>query len=292
MSAIKGIDVSVHQGAINWDAVAKSDVKFAMLRAGYGSYEKQKDKQFEANYKGAKNAGIPIGVYHYSYATNTKEAEKEANVLLKWLKGKSFEYPVAYDIEDKVQAQLGKTMITAIAKTFCDILEKAGYYVVIYSSKSWFTSFFDDSIFKKYDIWVAQWNNNCTINRTYGMWQFTNEGKVNGIKTRVDMNYAYKNYPYIMKSYGLNGYKKTTQPIIVEKPTENKPTVIKAGAKITLKNEPLYYTSVSRKGVRNITGTYYYWDAKIIRGKIRITNSLKNVGKMGQVTGWIKAPVK
>lgn len=98
----KGIDVSKHQGKIDWHRVKNSGVDFAILRAGYGKYDNQKDERFEENYSNAKNAGIKLGAYHYSYAKSVDDAKKEAEIFLKWISGKQFEYPVAFDVEEKV----------------------------------------------------------------------------------------------------------------------------------------------------------------------------------------------
>ena len=97
----KGIDVSVWNGTIDWKKVKTAGIQFAMLRGGYGT--NGKDSKFEQNYKNAKAVGIPIGVYHYSYAKTVKAAEQEAKLCLSYIKGKQLEYPVAFDIEDGSQ---------------------------------------------------------------------------------------------------------------------------------------------------------------------------------------------
>ena len=134
MAQYKGIDVSKHNGKIDWAKVKAAGVQFAMLRAGYGRYDNQKDERFEANYKGATAAGIPVGAYHYSYATTAEQAKQEAEVFLGWIKGKTLSYPVAFDIEDKKQANLGVSLISDIIRAFCETVEAAGY-LWQYSSK-------------------------------------------------------------------------------------------------------------------------------------------------------------
>ena len=99
-SAIKGIDVSVHNGSINWNQVKAEGVQFVILRAGYGKLASQKDQRFEEYYAGAKSAGIPVGSYWYSYATGVEEAKIEAEVCISVLKGKQFEYPIYFDLEE------------------------------------------------------------------------------------------------------------------------------------------------------------------------------------------------
>lgn len=208
MAQYKGIDVSKHNGTIDWAKVKAAGVQFAMLRAGYGRYDNQKDEQFEANYKGATAAGIPVGAYHYSYATTAEQAKQEAEVFLGWIKGKNLTYPVAFDIEDKKQANLGVSVISDIIRAFCETVEAAGYYVVVYANKDWLTNRIDADCKSRYDIWLAQWTSKPTYTGSYGMWQYTSDGAVDGIAGRVDMNIAYKDYPSVIA--GMDGSSDTT----------------------------------------------------------------------------------
>ena len=208
MAQYKGIDVSKHNGTIDWNKVKAAGVQFAMLRAGYGRYDNQKDERFEANYAGATAAGIPVGAYHYSYATNAEQAKQEAEVFLGWIKGKTLTYPVAFDIEDAKQANLGVSVISDIIRAFCETVEAAGYYVVVYANKDWLTNRIDADCKSRYDIWLAQWTSQPTYTGSYGMWQYTSDGAVDGIAGRVDMNIAYKDYPSIIA--GMGGSDTTT----------------------------------------------------------------------------------
>lgn len=208
MTQYKGIDVSKHNGTIDWAKVKAAGVQFAMLRAGYGRYDNQKDEQFEANYKGATAAGIPVGAYHYSYATTAEQAKQEAEVFLGWIKGKNLTYPVAFDIENKKQANLGVSVISDIIRAFCETVEAAGYYVVVYANKDWLTNRIDADCKSRYDIWLAQWTSKPTYTGSYGMWQYTSDGAVDGIAGRVDMNIAYKDYPSVIA--GMDGSSDTT----------------------------------------------------------------------------------
>lgn len=190
--AKKGIDVSYHQGTIDWSKVKSAGIEFAILRIGYGMYDNQKDKQFENNYKNARANGIPVGVYHYSYATSVEEAKKEANLVVKWLNGRDLEYPVYFDIEDNSMAGLGKSTLNAMCRAFCEIIENAGYWAGIYSNKNWATNTISGAeLGKDYTYWIAQYNDKCTYNGPYAIWQYSSSGKVNGISGNVDMNYQY-----------------------------------------------------------------------------------------------------
>ena len=208
MAQYKGIDVSKHQGTIDWAKVKAAGVQFAMLRAGYGRYDNQKDEQFEANYKGATAAGIPVGAYHYSYATTAEQAKQEAEVFLGWIKGKNLTYPVAFDIEDKKQANLGVSVISDIIRAFCETVEAAGYYVVVYANKDWLTNRIDADCKSRYDIWLAQWTSEPTYTGSFGLWQYSSKGSVDGVSGNVDMNIAYKDYPSIIA--GMSGSSDTT----------------------------------------------------------------------------------
>ena len=213
----KGIDVSKHNGTIDWSKVSK-EVDFAILRAGYGRVASQKDVKFEYNYEQAKKYGVPIGAYHYSYATSVAEVQLEADVLLQWLKGKKFEFPIYFDIEEKRQAALPKATCTAMVNAFCKKLEAAGYWVGVYSYDSFFTSNLDTSIQTAYACWVARVENvKPTYCKKYGIWQYSWKGSVNGIAGDVDMNYCYIDYPTAVKRAGLNGYSKQTVQQTVQK---------------------------------------------------------------------------
>lgn len=205
---MKGIDVSKYQGNIDW-AKVKKDVDFAILRLGYtGTVTRQPtlDGKFKRNLAQCNKLGINVGVYYYSTATSLKQAQKEAKFVIKQLKNQKLQYPVFIDTEDKMQAKLSKNALTAIVKEFCEILEDAGYYVGIYSNKSWFAEQLNDKQLKAYDKWIAQYNKQCTYDGDFGIWQYTDKGKVDGIKGYVDINKCYKNYPFIIKKARLNGY--------------------------------------------------------------------------------------
>lgn len=227
MTAIKGIDVSRHQGTINWKKVKSDGVKFAILRAGYGREISQKDEQFENNYKGCKANGIPCGVYWYSYAMSAEEAKKEATACLATIKGKQFEYPIYFDIEERKQLELGKTACTAITKAFLETVESSGYWVGIYSSKSHLESYISEDVRKRYAVWVAHYGvNKTTYSGQFGMWQKSSEGKVDGISGNVDLNECYIDYPAEIKKAGLNGFKKTISKTETVQPKPVKPKYI------------------------------------------------------------------
>lgn len=204
--ANKGCDLSVHNGVVNF-AMLKTATDFAILRAGYGRYTSQKDAMFEANYQGCEANGIPKGAYWYSYAMTEDEARQEAQACLECIKGKRFEYPIYYDVEESKQFALGKEKLGKIIKAFLDVVEKAGYWVGLYSSASAFNSYIPDDIKTRYAIWVAHWGvSKPTYSGSYGIWQYSDTGKITGISGNVDLDYAYFDYPSEIKKHGLNGY--------------------------------------------------------------------------------------
>ena len=217
---MKGIDVSVHNGNIDWNKVKADGIDFAILRAGYGRLEKQKDEKFEANYAAAKAVGIPVGAYWYSYAMTPEEAELEADVFLKVISGKQFEFPVYYDVEEKKQFDLGKENVSAIMRAFLSKVEAAGYFTGLYGSASSLTTHTADDIKSRYTIWLAHWVQQTNYSGSYAVWQYSEKGSVNGITGSVDLDTCTKDFPTIIKSKGLNGFGKaavTPTPA----PTEN-----------------------------------------------------------------------
>jgi GH25 family lysozyme M1 (1,4-beta-N-acetylmuramidase) len=215
----KGIDVSRHQGVIDWEALSKDpDVEFVMIRAGYGKdIPKQIDSQFEANIKGATKYSIPYGVYWYSYAMSAAGAIAEAEACVSVLKQYNAKplYPVMLDIENGQsddgsdtynQKLLPKEIVTIMAKNFCNTLLNNGYYSGIYSFRNFLLDKIDPIILKSYPIWVAQWSDVNTYPYKYEMWQYSNNGTADGISGRVDLNISYIDYPKYIKESHYNGW--------------------------------------------------------------------------------------
>lgn len=194
----KGIDVSEWQGVIDWEAVkASGKVDFAILRAGIGRYANQVDKQFYRNYSECKRLGIPIGAYWYSYATSEAEAKQEAQACLEVLSGKSFEYPVYYDIEEKTTLGTGK--VDAIITAFCKSLEASKVFAGLYMSRSPLNAYVSASVRNRFALWVAEYGSKCNYSGSYGMWQYSSEGKIAGISGNVDLDECYIDYPSVIK---------------------------------------------------------------------------------------------
>lgn len=246
---MNGIDVSKHNGAIDWQKVKASGIDFAIIRAGYGKSISQKDKTFEANYAGCKANGIPCGAYWYSYAVTPAEAEAEARVFIHAIAGKQFEFPVYFDIEEKNALATGKKNVSAIIRAFCTVMEQGGYWVGVYASRAHIQSYIDDGTQKRYSLWVAEWGNALHYSGDAGIWQFSENGKVDGINGNVDLDECHVDYPTAIKSAGKNGYAKPT-----DTPAESKRTV-------------MYLPGITAADVQ----TYLAWVAEVGAGNYRDT---------------------
>ena len=209
----KGIDVSYHNGTIDWKKVKQSEVEYAIIRCGYGTNDKnQDDKKWEENVKGCIDNNIPYGVYLYSYADTVEKASSEADHAIRLLQGKKFKYPVYYDLEEEaIRKKLSKTEIANIAKTFCNKLSAKGYTVGIYANKDWFTNYLTDSCFNNWTKWVAQYNTVCNYQGKYDMWQCSSTGRVPGISGNVDLNYSYSPFENSHGSGNTNNGGTTTK---------------------------------------------------------------------------------
>ena len=213
-----GVDLSRFQQGISFDALVREGVEFVILR---GAYHLTKDIEFENFYAQAKTRNLPVGVYLYTIATTPQEARAEADFLINnVLKGKKFELPIYIDIEDERYYSRPKSNNSAVVKAFCDTLEANDYFAGVYASTYFFATYLDDSQLKAYTHWVAQWSKQLTYpdSSVVGVWQFG--GSTNQIKSpviagyTVDQNYLYRDFPSIIKSYGLNGFTREDTPVI------------------------------------------------------------------------------
>ena len=213
--AIKGIDVSEHNGNVNYEKVKKAGVEYVIIRAGYGRYKDQKDTKFDRNYSECKRLGIPCGVYWYSYAINETQARQEAKTCLEVIKGKQFEYPIYFDLEEKKQFALGKNVCSSLVKAFCSEMEKAGYFAGLYCSTYWLTNYINDDVKKSYTLWVAEYDSSCHYKGAgvVDMWQKSSTYTISGNSGKFDLDDCYRDFPTVIKKGGYNGYPK--QGVIV-----------------------------------------------------------------------------
>lgn len=191
-----GIDVSAHQGEIDWAAVAGDGVEFAFLRIGYRGYSAgalNLDGQFEANYAGAREQGIDVGVYFFSQAVSEEEAREEARQVLAWLEGKEIQCPIVYDWEHieedtaRTDSVDGET-VTACARAFCEEIRGAGYDPMIYCNGMLGYLSYDLTQLEDYPLWYAEYEDYPSYAYEVTIWQYTESGTVAGIQGKADRN--------------------------------------------------------------------------------------------------------
>lgn len=201
MATIKGIDVSKHNGNINWKKVKDDGIKFVIIRAGYGS--STVDEKFEEYIKGAIEEGIDIGIYWFSYAISEEKAKLEAVKCMEVIKPykDKITYPVFYDFEydsvsyaKKQGVSINKTKATAFAYSFLKEIEKGGYIPGLYTNIDFSNNYFFKSLQRDYDLWIAQYASRCSYRESHVMWQYSESGRVSGIDGDTDLDYCYKKY--------------------------------------------------------------------------------------------------
>ncbi|MDR0946795.1 MAG: glycoside hydrolase family 25 protein [Ruminococcus sp.] len=200
-----GVDVSSHNGDINWEAVKDDGIDFAMIRLGYRGYGDgalNLDSEFYDNIKGAQAAGLDVGVYFYTQAVSEAEALEEAEFVIQALIGYEITYPVAIDIEiteaEDVRAnEVSGEMLTSVAEIFCKRIEEAEFKPMVYANIRMAYLKLDLRRLSKYDFWYAEYTDGFTAPQfyyDYQIWQYATDGRVNGIATDVDLNIAFENY--------------------------------------------------------------------------------------------------
>lgn len=208
---LKGIDVSEHQGRIDWERV-KEHVDFVILRAGFG--KNNIDKQFVRNIKECNRLGIKVGVYWFSYAYTVEMAKQEAKYILEAITPYCVEYPIFYDLEydtlnyaKKNEVNISKRLATNMVKAFCNEIESAGYWVGNYANPDFVNNHFYQDELERYSLWLAWYGATENQAKKYGceIWQFTESGSIPGIGTNsVDINYDYKDFGKAIRDKGLN----------------------------------------------------------------------------------------
>lgn len=199
-SGTLGIDVSKYQPSINWASVKASGISYVIIRCGYRGSSTGvlvEDPYFRSHIKGAKAAGLKVGVYFFTTAVTEAEAVEEASMCAALCSGYGINYPVFIDCESSPRAGyngMAAAQRTAIIKAFCNTVKSAGYTPGVYANKTWLTSYMNASELSAYKIWLAQYNPTVTYKGRYDLWQFTSQGSVNGINGRVDMNQSYLGY--------------------------------------------------------------------------------------------------
>lgn len=194
-----GIDISRHNGNIDWNAVKASGVDYAIIRCGYRGSSTGvliQDQSFAKNIQGAVAAGLKIGIYVFSQAIDEVEAVKEASLAVACAQGYSLSYPIFIDTESSGGRadKIDKATRTAVVNAFCQTIANSGYKAGIYASKTWFEDKLNMGAIGNYRIWLAQYSKEPTYNGKYDMWQYSCKGTISGIKGNVDLNLSYMGY--------------------------------------------------------------------------------------------------
>lgn len=204
----RGIDVSEHQGAIDWQAVKNAGIEFAILRAGYG--RTGRDRHFLYNIQECNRLQIPVGVYWFSYALTAADARREAEACIQMIRPYRVEYPVCYDLEyDSLRyakeqgTPISPAAATAMAKAFCSKVEERGYYAMNYTNSDYLHNMFQMSQLAPFDLWFAYYQKECNRDGV-GLWQYSSNGRVPGITGPCDMDYAAQDYQKLIRSAGRN----------------------------------------------------------------------------------------
>ena len=206
----QGVDLSYCQPKVDFKQLKALGYDFVILRAGYGNaikYPGQFDPTFESHYAAAKAAGLNVGAYWYSYAESVEAVKQEAAAFIKAAKGKVFEFPLFFDLEEKKQFDKGVTFCNSIITAFCQEIDKAGYYAGVYCSTFWYTNYVSKSVREKWPLWIAEYNSACNYKGKYTMWQ-NGTVYVPGVG-EIDHDFCYVDYPSIIKAAGKNGLSAT-----------------------------------------------------------------------------------
>ena len=213
MSTKKGIDVYNGTGIVNWKFVKESGYDFSMIKATEG--HTLADKSMSRNLTGAAAAGLHTGVYHWMHAVTEEEVKKESEFFLNVIKGCKLEYPVALDVEQDAILRLSKEKLTDFVVSWCDKVEKAGYYVAVYANLNVLRNHLDWNRVKRFDLWLAQYHHTMSNDFPASIWQYSETGRVPGVKNgtgNVDLNLSFKDYPTIIRRGGFNNFTVSQPP--------------------------------------------------------------------------------
>lgn len=188
----KGIDISEHNGNIDFVKVKQNGIEFVIIRLGWVGNKNNHtiDKKFNDYYYKAKSTGLKIGFYVYSYCKSIEAIRSGADWVIDKLENKEFDLPIFLDLEDSSIIECGKENLTEQAIQFCTILQNLGFKSGIYANKDWFLNKLNINKLLNYKIWLAEWNgkDNHTLGFKVDLWQYSSDGKINGINGRVDLN--------------------------------------------------------------------------------------------------------
>lgn len=291
MAAIKGIDVSKHNGYINWEKVKNDGIKFVIIRAGYGS--STIDERFEEYIKGAIEEDLDVGIYWFSYAISEEKARLEAVKCMEVIKAykDKITYPIFYDLEyDSVSyakkhgVTINKTKATAFAHAFLKEIQKGGYIPGLYTNIDFSNNYFFKSIQREYDLWIAQYTSRCTYSESHVMWQYSESGRVSGISGNVDLDYCYKKYKKYKKNNNSENNSRTDTDSNTDKDNNKEDNIIKILIK-SLQNalNESYDCKLAEDGI---------WGPKTKAAVEKHPLSIKSKNKKLEHTKWLQKSLK
>lgn len=304
----RGIDVSSWQGSINWTKVAGAGIDFAFIRVGhsYGT-TLTADSYLAKNLSGANAAGIPVGVYYYSGAKTTAQAKKEAEYVIEKIQGYKISYPVVFDLESSTLISgLTNAQRANLAVAFCDVVEKAGYYPMLYCNTYWYNTYINKTKVAGLDKWMAAYGDSKTslgISATHTIWQATDGNKANGLTSTAGLIAGIPTSNTVDIDFGYVDYTKKIAPRTYKKSSSTDVAVSdikESGRKgwYTTKYGYTYYYKNGQKctGWQTISGRRYYFSKagrmqigmKKIGGKSYYFSQKKTSKnpKGAMVTGW------
>ena len=202
------LDVSKWQGSIDWDAVKRSGkIDGGMLRVlGSKGGKPYIDPFFARNYAECARLGLPVGGYYYTCAVTQRQTEEELAALKTALRGKTFQLPLAIDVEDPRLRSLAPAKLSALVAEAAAQLEAWGLYAMVYTYTNFADTALDMAALAAYDLWIADYRGKRPA-RKHGMWQYTSSGKIPGVSGPIDLSHAYKDYAGIIQRKGLGKVK-------------------------------------------------------------------------------------
>lgn len=221
-----GVDLSYHNGTVDWGALKAAGCEFVMLRIGYRGYTEGglvKDEKFDEYLAGAKEAGINVGVYFFTQSVSVEEAEEEAEYVIELLDGITLEYPVAYDTEDVTDdsartntEEISDVLRSQMCIAFCEKIKENGYYPIIYASENWMRRDMELEMLSEYEFWAPQYRSENDFLYDFTIWQYTEEGNIPGIKGEVDLDISMVDYasfvPAVREAFITGGGVYTSSP--------------------------------------------------------------------------------
>lgn len=278
------LDASRYQGKINWKEVKESGIDGAILKTVSTNYTEfgglYIDPTFEYNYAECKKYDIPVGAYYYTYAQDKAYADKELALFKKAIDGKKFELPLVVDVEDNLLKPLSADALTDLVEYAAKTIQDWGCYAMVYTYLNYQNTELNMTRLTKYDLWLAAYRDVRPTHPKHNIWQFTSSGTVKGISGRCDLNYAYLDYPTIIKNAGLNGFEKAEPSKLSNKPSRLYIGPMSKGDMVTLTSK---LDDMSASYIVTADGCIITENEISVENKIKIENEVNRLGNISIV---------